>query len=59
MNLLQIINTDPEIIALKKDINERNGFASGIYFWDGETIEEYKERLRNTLEELKNKDRNN
>lgn len=52
MNLFGVINNDPEIVALKKAIKEKTGYVSGIYFWDGETLEEYKERLRKTLEEL-------
>ena len=59
MNLFGMINSDPEIVALKKEIKERTGFVSGIYFWDGETIDEYRERLRKTLEELSNKNNHN
>ena len=55
MNLLKQINRDKEIQELKKFIKENDRFVPGIYFWDGETIDEYRIRLRMMADEIKAK----
>ncbi len=53
MNLFNAIRSDKEIQEMKKTISDNGGFVPGFGFWDGETIEEYRERLRKIVEEVK------
>lgn len=53
MKFLEVISRDEEIQELKKTIKEKGGRVPGFGFWDGETIEEYRKRLRKTVEEIK------
>ncbi|MDO5138569.1 MAG: hypothetical protein Q4D71_08965 [Oscillospiraceae bacterium] len=54
MNIMQQAAADTEIKELKDYIRKRTGKAPGLLYWDGESIEEYKERLRRTQKELMN-----
>ena len=38
---------------MKAFLKEKTGRVPGFGFWDGETIEEYRERLRKIVEEVK------
>ena len=53
MDLFKAIRDDKEIKELKKFISDNDGFVPGFGFWDGESIEEYRERLREIAEEIK------
>ena len=53
MNLFNAIRSDKEIQEMKKTFSDNGGFVPGFGFWDGETIEEYRERLRKIVEEVK------
>ena len=53
MNFLKIINDDDEICKLKAFIERETGRVPGFGFWDGETIEGYRARLRKIVEEIK------
>lgn len=53
MNFLEIINKDKEICELKSFIEKETGHVPGFRFWDGELIEEYRERLRRMAKEIK------
>ena len=52
MNFLEVIRKDEEIKKLKKFISENGGFVPGFGFWDGETVDEYRIRLRKIAEEI-------
>ena len=53
MNWLMQINRDEEIQAMRKFIHENTGEWPKLWFWDGETIEEYRERLRKRVNEIR------
>lgn len=53
MNWLMQINRDEEIQAMRKFIHENTGEWPKLGFWDGETIEEYRERLRKRVNEIR------
>lgn len=55
MNFLKTINNDKEICELKNFIEKETGRVPGFRFWDGEMIEEYRERLRGMAREIKRK----
>lgn len=55
MGVLGIIANDQEIQNLRKIIHDSTGVWEGILFWDGETIEAYRERLKSQVEALKDK----
>ena len=46
MKFMEIISEDEEIQELKRRIKNSGGHVPGFGFWDGETIEEYRIRLR-------------
>lgn len=54
MNLFKIIREDKDLQELKKFISDNGGFVPGFGFWDGETIDEYRERLHKIAEGVKN-----
>lgn len=54
MNLFKIIREDKNLQELKKFISDNGGLVPGFGFWDGETIDEYRERLHTIAEEVKN-----
>ena len=53
MNILKAINRDKEICEMKDYFEKETGASPGLYFWDGETIEKYRVRLRKMVEEIK------
>ena len=53
MNLLKQLNKDKEIQEMRSFIHENTGEWPKLWFWDGETIEEYRERLRKRVNEIK------
>lgn len=53
MNLFKTIREDKEIQEVKNFISDNGGFVPGFGFWDGETIDEYRERLHKIAEEIK------
>ena len=53
MNLLEQLNRDKEIQEMLNLIYKNTGEWLGLLFWDGETIEEYRERLRKRVNEIK------
>ena len=53
---LQIINRDKEIQEMIRYIHDKTGKWEGLLFWEGETVEECRERLRKRVKELKKKD---
>ena len=53
MNLLKQLNRDKEIQEMRSFIHENTGEWPKLWFWDGETIEEYRERLRKRVDEIK------
>ena len=53
MNWLMQINRDEEIQAMRKFIHENTGEWPKLGFWDGETIEEYRERLCKRVNEIR------
>ena len=53
MNLLKQLNRDKEIQEMRSFIHENTGEWPKFWFWDGETIEEYRERLRKRVNEIK------
>lgn len=54
MGFMDKIDSDKEIIELKDFIREKTGRAPGLLFWNGETIEQYRLRLRKMAEEIRN-----
>lgn len=53
MGFLKTIDEDEELCGLKAFIEKETGRAPGFGFWDGETIEEYRIRLRKIADEIK------
>ena len=53
MNLLKRLNRDEEIQEMLNFIYENTGKWPGLLFWNGETVEEYRERLRKRVNEIK------
>ena len=53
MNILKAINRDKEICEMKDYIEKETGSSPGLYFWDGETIDKYRIRLRQMVEDIK------
>lgn len=53
MNILKQINRDKEIQEMRNFIHENTREWPNLWFWDGETIEKYRERLRKRVNEIK------
>lgn len=53
MDFLTAIFEDKEIREMQDFLEKETGRIPGFGFWDGETIEEYRERLRKIVEEVK------
>ena len=52
MTLFEIFNRDEEIQSMKNYIHEKTGEWEGLLLWQGETIEQCRERLQKRVEEL-------
>ena len=55
MNLVKRINRDEEIKEMRDFIYKNKGEWPELLFWNGETFEEFKERLRKRVNEIKKK----
>lgn len=53
INLIKQINRDKEIIEMRDFVYKNTGEMLKLLFWEGETIEEYKEKLRKRVKEIK------
>ena len=53
MNLIKRINRDEEIKEMRDFIYKNTGEWLELLFWNGETFEEFKERLRKRVNEIK------
>ena len=56
MKFMDVIGNDEEIQELKRIIKANGGHVPGFGFWDGETIEKYRIRLRKTAEKFRDTD---
>ena len=53
MNLIKRINRDEEIKEMRDFIYKNTGELPELLFWNGETFEKFKERLRKRVNEIK------
>lgn len=55
MGFMSKIDEDEELCELKEFIKKETGRTPGFRFWDGDTIEKYRSRLRKIAKDIKEK----
>jgi len=50
---IKFVNRDSEIQKMREIIHDKTGEWEGLLIFNGETVEEYRERLRKRVKEIK------